>query len=228
LSFRIARGLGGEDGCGTGQHESGSAGVLACEMTKWFDTNYHYIVPEFETGTRFSVAATKPFDEFLEALELGIRTKPVLIGPLTACTWEKRGTRPRSTHPARAPASCLRTFFGDWRPWARNGCNWTSRFSPSNLSRTGRPRSCQPIKRCVPQRPGQSFSWQLISGIARESSPGRELAVDALHCDLTRAAGELQDVVKCLALVHEPLPGVVDGRNVWRNNFELASADWSG
>jgi 5-methyltetrahydropteroyltriglutamate--homocysteine methyltransferase len=52
-------------------------------MTKWFDTNYHYIVPEFQPQTDFRLAATKPFDEFKEALALGVRTKPVLIGPLT-------------------------------------------------------------------------------------------------------------------------------------------------
>ncbi len=48
-------------------------------MTKWFDTNYHYIVPEFHQATTFRVGTTKPFDEFAEALALGIRTKPVLL-----------------------------------------------------------------------------------------------------------------------------------------------------
>ncbi len=52
-------------------------------MTKWFDTNYHYIVPEFQPRTTFKLSTTKPFDEFQEAMALGIRTKPVLIGPLT-------------------------------------------------------------------------------------------------------------------------------------------------
>src|SRR6266853_2984834 len=57
--------------------------VTAMEMTKWFDTNYHYIVPEFDRGQTFSLASTKPIDEFREAKALGIATKPVLIGPLT-------------------------------------------------------------------------------------------------------------------------------------------------
>ena len=53
------------------------------EMTKWFDTNYHYIVPEFHEGQTFSLASTKAIDEFQEALSLGIKTKPVLLGPVT-------------------------------------------------------------------------------------------------------------------------------------------------
>jgi 5-methyltetrahydropteroyltriglutamate--homocysteine methyltransferase len=57
--------------------------VTAMEMTKWFDTNYHYIVPELTKGMSFRLASRKPFDEYREAKELGIETKPVLIGPLT-------------------------------------------------------------------------------------------------------------------------------------------------
>src|SRR5688572_21251210 len=57
--------------------------VVAMEMTKWFDTNYHYIVPEFEPGQAFRLSTTKVIDEFREAVALGFHTKPVLIGPVT-------------------------------------------------------------------------------------------------------------------------------------------------
>src|SRR5213592_591294 len=57
--------------------------VTAMEMTKWFDTNYHYIVPEFEEGMTFRVHSTKPVDEYLEAKQLGIQTRPVLLGPVS-------------------------------------------------------------------------------------------------------------------------------------------------
>ena len=57
--------------------------VVAMEMTKWFDTNYHYIVPELGPDQTFRLASTKPVDEFLEAKALGLVTKPVLIGPVT-------------------------------------------------------------------------------------------------------------------------------------------------
>jgi 5-methyltetrahydropteroyltriglutamate--homocysteine methyltransferase len=58
--------------------------VTAMEMTKWFDTNYHYIVPELGRDTKFSLSSSKPFDEHAEAMEeLGIDTVPVLIGPVS-------------------------------------------------------------------------------------------------------------------------------------------------
>jgi 5-methyltetrahydropteroyltriglutamate--homocysteine methyltransferase len=57
--------------------------VTAMEMTKWFDTNYHYIVPELARNMKFELASSKPFDEYQEAKQQGIETKPVLIGPLT-------------------------------------------------------------------------------------------------------------------------------------------------
>ena len=59
------------------------ADATAMEMTKWFDTNYHYIVPELGPDTRFSLSSPKPFDEHSEAMEeAGIDTVPVLIGPV--------------------------------------------------------------------------------------------------------------------------------------------------
>src|SRR5919198_4291514 len=61
----------------------GTEDAPAMEMTKWFDTNYHFIVPELAPETSFELSDTKPFDEYLEARELGIQTKPVLVGPVT-------------------------------------------------------------------------------------------------------------------------------------------------
>jgi 5-methyltetrahydropteroyltriglutamate--homocysteine methyltransferase len=64
--------------------QTDDADATAMEMTKWFNTNYHYIVPELGPGTKFSLSATKPFDEHAEAMEeAGIDTVPVLIGPVS-------------------------------------------------------------------------------------------------------------------------------------------------
>ena len=61
----------------------GTEEIHPLDMTKWFDTNYHYLVPEFEPGMKFKLASTKPIDQFQEARALGIHTRPVLLGPLT-------------------------------------------------------------------------------------------------------------------------------------------------
>ncbi|MGI8584879.1 MAG: 5-methyltetrahydropteroyltriglutamate--homocysteine S-methyltransferase, partial [Thermoleophilaceae bacterium] len=63
--------------------QSEGVDVTAMEMTKWFDTNYHYIVPELGPGTRFRLSSAKPFDELVEATQQGVAVKPVLIGPVT-------------------------------------------------------------------------------------------------------------------------------------------------
>ncbi len=61
----------------------GGVDVTAMEMSKWFDTNYHYLVPEFEADPVFKLSSTKVFDEYREARALGVETRPVLVGPLT-------------------------------------------------------------------------------------------------------------------------------------------------
>jgi 5-methyltetrahydropteroyltriglutamate--homocysteine methyltransferase len=70
--FAMARGV-----------QAGGRDVTAMEMTKWFDTNYHYIVPEFEPAQAFRASSSKPVDEFQEAKALGLHTVPVVVGPVT-------------------------------------------------------------------------------------------------------------------------------------------------
>ena len=72
LYFAMARG-----------YQSGRIDIKAMEMTKWFDTNYHYIVPEFKPNQKFKLTFSKIIDEFLEAKSFGIITRPVILGPLS-------------------------------------------------------------------------------------------------------------------------------------------------
>lgn len=85
--FAMARGSQSEGhaGCGHGHegHSHHGQGVPALEMTKWFDTNYHYMVPEVSEDQHFVLTSQKPVDHFLEAKALGIHTRPVILGPVT-------------------------------------------------------------------------------------------------------------------------------------------------
>jgi 5-methyltetrahydropteroyltriglutamate--homocysteine methyltransferase len=81
IYFAMARGAQGaahDDACGHGSH-----GVTAQEMTKWFETNYHYMVPEFTSAQNFALSSLKPVEEYREAAALGFQTRPVLLGPVT-------------------------------------------------------------------------------------------------------------------------------------------------
>src|SRR5699024_64432 len=72
LYFALARG-----------YQQGGYDLTALEMTKWFDTNYHYIVPEFYADQKFELQSNKVIDEYKEAQEAGIATKPVILGPIS-------------------------------------------------------------------------------------------------------------------------------------------------
>ncbi len=217
--FRIARGI-GREGHGSGQVEGSS--LHASEMTKWFDTNYHYIVPEFDAQAAFRVTATKPFDEFTEALGLGIRTKPVLIGPLTYLHLGKSvdpGFDRLNLLDRLLPAyvEILARLEGLGAQWVQLdepilmfelGSDWRAAFLPAYRTL----RAAAPRLRLL---------LATYFGELRENrSLAASLPVDALHLDVTRASGELQEVIECLPATTSLSLGLVDGRNVWRNNFE--------
>ena len=119
--FAMARGThdAAEDCASHGTHKHDLA---ALEMTKWFDNNYHYMVPELSRGQSFILASTKPLDEFLEAKSLGFNTRPVLLGPVTYLTLGKskdEGLDPLSLLPGLIPAYAeilghLGTAGADW------------------------------------------------------------------------------------------------------------------
>src|SRR5690606_6050822 len=77
--FRVARGRSAQNE----EHAQCCGGVAAGEMTKWFDTNYHYIVPEFTAGTQFKLDASRLLEQLAEAKAQGVKAKPVIIGPVT-------------------------------------------------------------------------------------------------------------------------------------------------
>src|SRR5690606_8081189 len=78
--FRVAR---GRSALTTEDHADCCGGVAAGEMTKWFDTNYHYIVPEFSATTEFGLDASRLLEQLAEARTRGVKAKPVILGPLT-------------------------------------------------------------------------------------------------------------------------------------------------
>ena len=224
VSFQIARGAGGAGEGDTRSGEAGPASVHASEMTKWFDTNYHYIVPEFHARTGFRLAATKPFDDFVEALALGIRTKPVLIGPLTYLYLGK------SIDPGFERLTLLDRLLPVYVEILQRlealGAEWVQLDEPilaSELSSDWQAAFLPAYRTLRAAIPESKLLLATYFGELRENlSLATSLPVDALHLDVTRAARELQKILECLPATMSLSLGVVDGRNVWRNNFELS------
>ena len=98
-------------------------------MTKWLDTNYHYLVPELHAGQTFQLSSTKPFDEFAEALALGIRTVPVIIGPLTFLLLAK--TRGQNFDPLLLLPKLLPVYAEILQRLQKLGAEWVQLDEPS-------------------------------------------------------------------------------------------------
>lgn len=215
LVFRIARGLGRESCCC-------SSGTAAAEMTKWFDTNYHYIVPEFHRDTAFRLSSDKPFAEFSEALALGILTKPVLIGPLTYLFLGK------SSETNFEPLSLLDqlvSVYGEiLTRLAQLGAEWIQIDEPIlalNLPENWRQAFSRTYTRLKGAAPELKLLLATYFGELRENTATAvALPVDALHIDLTRGEGEFDALLTSFPSEKRLSLGVVDGRNVWRNDFD--------
>jgi 5-methyltetrahydropteroyltriglutamate--homocysteine methyltransferase len=224
LRFQIARGAGGPCGHCASLSGAGQDPVHASEMTKWFDTNYHYIVPEFQPETVFRLGATKPFEEFKEALALGIRTKPVLVGPLTYLYLGKSTDVKFDRLALLEPL--LAVYAQVLRELERLGAEWVQLDEPIlafELDGAWRAAFLPAYRSLRAAAPKIKFLLATYFGELRENLPlVTSLPVDALHFDVTRAAAELNKVVECLPSSMSLSLGVVDGRNIWRNNFELS------
>lgn len=219
LLFKIARGSDGEKkDCSCGSH----AGVVASEMTKWFDTNYHYIVPEFHQATTFRVGTTKPFDEFAEALALGIRTKPVLVGPLTYLYLGK--SQEDGLDRLSLLEGLLPVYAEILQRLTDLGTEWIQLDEPIlalDLDADWRAAFAGAYRDLRAAAPKVKLLLATYFGELRENaSLATSLPVDALHIDISRAGAEF-DAILSLVPKHFVLSlGVVDGRNIWKNDFE--------
>ncbi|MBE0596273.1 MAG: 5-methyltetrahydropteroyltriglutamate--homocysteine S-methyltransferase [Desulfuromonadales bacterium] len=210
--FAMARGVEGAEPHG---------GTPPLEMTKWFDTNYHYLVPEFHRRQRFRLSLTKALDEFEEGRRLGTLTKPVLIGPVSflALGKEKEGGFDRlSLLPDLLPvySELLSTLAG-------LGAQWVQLDEP-----------CLILDLTQEQKQDYLGAYRQL----RESVPGLRLMIAsyfgplgdnvelmlglpaaAYHLDLVRGGEDLAPVLAAMPAGAELSLGVINGRNVWKNDY---------
>ncbi|HEY3454348.1 MAG TPA: 5-methyltetrahydropteroyltriglutamate--homocysteine S-methyltransferase [Bryobacteraceae bacterium] len=203
---------------------SEGAGVTAMEMTKWFDTNYHYIVPEFEPGQAFHLASNKAIDEFLEAKALGIHTRPVLLGPISFLLLGK------SRSPAFDPISLLPALVPVYEDVLRRlsdaGANWVQIDEPClvlDLSEPARAAFAGTYSRLSAAAPRIKILIATYFDSLHSNLPtALALPVAGLHLDLVRAPGQL-DAALAQAPSHLTLSlGVIDGRNIWKADLSHA------
>src|SRR5205809_877669 len=197
--------------------------VTAMELTKWLDTNYHYIVPEFEPGQAFRLSSTKAVDEFQEAKALGFDTKPVLIGPVTFLLLGK--ARTARFNRLDLLDALLPVYTELLSRLAAAGATWVQLDEPClALDRTPAERAAfvrayRFLAERVPKLKVLVATY--FAGLDDNLPTALELPVAGLHVDAVRAAGPFEALLrawpagggregKVLSL------GVIDGRNIWK------------
>lgn len=232
LFFRMARGRqvdaakeeSADCGCG-GDHGP----QFACEMTKWFDTNYHYLVPEFNEKTSFRLAASKVFDEFAEAKSLGIETVPVLIGPFTYLALGKEIDAKEGFDRFSLLDALLPVYGEVLVRLAGAGATAVRLDEPAlalDLTDSQRDLVKRAYDTLAESSSGLSLHVATYFGELRENLDTLlSLPVGGIHVDGIRAAGEIDAIVEGLAGSEKTLSlGVVDGRNIWKTDLKAALA----
>ncbi len=219
--FRVARGRSAQS---AEDHAQCCGSVAAGEMTKWFDTNYHYIVPEFSAGTQFTLDATRLLDQLREAKAQGVKAKPVIVGPVTYLAIGK--TKDDSDKLALLPrllpvyAQLLDVLAAEGIEWVQIDepllvteldADWQHAFNTAyHHLKTSR------VKLLLATYFGQ---------LAENGYLAANLPVAGLHID---AINGREDVLPVLNLLpsHKVLSlGVINGRNIWKTDLN-AVLDW--
>ncbi len=204
--FAMARGV-TNSCCGGGQ---------AQEMTKWFDTNYHYLVPEFSAEQQFQLSWSQLFEEVEEALALGYAVKPVLIGPLTYLWLGK--AKGEAFDKLELLERLLPVYGEVLDRLAAQGVEWVQIDEPilaldlpqdwkSAFERAYNLLQRAPLKKLVAT---------YFGGLEDNLSLAAALPVDGLHIDLVRAPEQYPLILDWLPTYKVLSLGLVNGRNVWR------------
>ncbi len=201
--------------------------ITALEMTKWFDTNYHYLVPEFTKNQQFELFSTRLFNEFNQACQvLGTAPKPVLLGPVSYLLLGKE--KEAGFHRLDLLPRLLPVYAEALNRLHQQGASWVQLDEPClALDLTPAERDAFQLayahlaRRC----PGLKLLLATyFEGLRDNVETALRLPIHALHLDLVRAHEQLAQVLplapKWLALSL----GVVDGRNVWKNDYQASLA----
>ena len=207
--FAMARGATGGATCG---HAHGS--VTAGEMTKWFDTNYHFIVPEIEPETRLQLGHIKPLQDYLEAKAQGFETRPVILGPVTWLSLAKE----YGSDPFDLLEEVLALYATVLARLDEAGAEWVQIDEPilvtdlTDRQRRAFTRAYAKLGRAGPKIMLATY----FGGLENNLSLAASLPIAGLHIDLARAPEQLDAVVKAVPQNRLLSLGVVDGRNIWR------------
>ena len=212
--FALARGYQGEKG-----------DVRALPMKKWFNTNYHYIVPKFEKDTQVKLSDSKIFDEFAEAKELGLDTRPVLVGPFTLL---QLSDFEEGVEAAQFVDALVKTYQEVFAKLADLGAGRIQLDEPAlvkDLSAEEKVFFLDLYRKILADKKGLEVLIQTYFGDVRDIySDLIELPVDAIGLDFVEGKKTLELVKSGFPADKTLYVGIVNGKNIWRNNYEKSLA----
>lgn len=210
LYFAMARGY-QEDGLD----------ITAMEMTKWFDTNYHYIVPEFYKDQQFRLTFHKVFSEFEGARQAGIQAKPVIIGPVSYLLLGKE--KEAGFDRLDLIHNLLPAYMEILSGLRDLGATWIQIDEPflaMDLTDKAKAIYITAYQEIKKRFPGLKFILATYFEGLKDNLPlAASLPIDILHIDLVRDPGQLENVLAVIPESSGLSLGIVDGRNIWKNDF---------
>lgn len=216
--FRVARGRSAQT---VEEHATCCGGIVAGEMTKWFDTNYHYIVPEFNANTTFSLVVSRFVDQIKEAKAQGVKAKPVMIGPVTylAIGKAKDHSRPLDLLPK------LLEVYGELlQVLHEQGVEWVQLDEPllvTELSEEWQHAfnfAYHQLKSAKVKILLATYFGELDENCYLASN----LPVAGLHIDAINGGTDIQRILNLIP-GHKVLSiGVINGRNIWKTDLTAA------
>jgi 5-methyltetrahydropteroyltriglutamate--homocysteine methyltransferase len=224
--FTLARGVAAEPAarCAGHHHAAAPAGTAALEMTKWFDTNYHYLVPEFDRATRFSLHPQRLLAEVAEAQAQGHSPKVVLLGPLSLL-WLGKSHEDHFDRLSLLDALIPR-YVDLLKRLGAAGVQWVQLDEPI-LGLDLPPaweQAFEPAYHAMNAADVSILLATYFSPLQQNLALACRLPVAGLHVDAVRAADELPALLDALPAERELSIGIVDGRNIWRCDLDRALA----
>jgi 5-methyltetrahydropteroyltriglutamate--homocysteine methyltransferase len=197
--------------------------ITAMEMTKWFDTNYHYIVPEFTADQNFTLYSKKVLNEFIEARDAGINAKPVLIGPVSYLLLGKE--KEDGFHRLELLKNLLPVYLEILKRLDDSNAHYIQFDEPClalDLSTAERQAITNTYKEIRAKFPNlHIIIASYFECYGNNLKTVLSLPVNTIHLDLVRCPSQLDDILATgfTRTTTNLSLGMVDGRNIWKNDF---------
>ena len=204
-----------------GNTQNSNNNQCASEMTKWFDTNYHYIVPEFGQQTTFSLSSNKIFDEFSEAKQLGIHTRPVIVGPVTYLSIGKviKGDVNKFSF-LEDILSVYKEVLVKLESLGATDVQIDEPVAALDLS-SEQTAALKTAFNELSQASSLKIHVTTYFGDLRENKDTIfNLPVESVHIDFTRGGEDISTILESFPSNKKLSLGIVNGRNIWKNNYE--------